>query len=666
MSLVGNLEDLSLGDILQIISLSQKSGVLALQSEEGSGRIVFRSGLVFAACVKGAPNDLRDLLVGRGLIDPAGFDAARARAADHGTSLEEALGIEADLPPDQIERFKRESAEASILDMFTWLAGDFSFDVRTDLEPDDPQLVLANGVNAQYLAMEGLRLRDERMRDVEPEVDPNAETNPGLAESDDIGLFGAEPLETDPPELVAQADLLDTRELEAAVLVDDPAAPAAPVAPVAAPPPPAEPVAATEEPPRAPEPTPVTEQPPAAVEADAQSGIPPEPTDATATSSGAPPPESAATLPPRREAATHRVARRAVEQTDPVPVESPAPAATAASAPNLKMPVVLIDPDVSVLEWVKAAIEADFARVHVFQQAEQGLARIRQYLIRGESPLVLISPETEIDPLSGIHGIGDFVKRLKTQAPKLIVLGLREDEDGAPCAMPARLNGVLRRPSRRELAERATADKNEIEVAAKVLSSALCEIVTQQWAGNRATVPSKQAESLRGLKEATGKLEEASSRGEVLPVVLDFAAESFARVAVLIVREEAVFAIAGRGIPALEVDPLDPSPPITLPACEAGWIRRVLDTGTSLVGPPRTEADVDLLARFGEERPPISYLGPIVSGDSVIALLYGDQGPSDRPIPDTSGLEVVLKHAGLALDRAALERALWEVDGETY
>ena len=29
MSLVGNLEDLSLGDILQIISLSQKSGVLA-------------------------------------------------------------------------------------------------------------------------------------------------------------------------------------------------------------------------------------------------------------------------------------------------------------------------------------------------------------------------------------------------------------------------------------------------------------------------------------------------------------------------------------------------------------------------------------------------------------------------------------------------------------
>ena len=60
MSLVGNLEDLSLGDILQIISLSQKSGVLALSGDNGTGRIVFRSGAVQAACLKGQPNDLRD------------------------------------------------------------------------------------------------------------------------------------------------------------------------------------------------------------------------------------------------------------------------------------------------------------------------------------------------------------------------------------------------------------------------------------------------------------------------------------------------------------------------------------------------------------------------------------------------------------------------------
>ena len=46
MSLVGSLEDLGLGDILQIVSLSRKSGLLLLRSEEGEGRIAFFEGLV--------------------------------------------------------------------------------------------------------------------------------------------------------------------------------------------------------------------------------------------------------------------------------------------------------------------------------------------------------------------------------------------------------------------------------------------------------------------------------------------------------------------------------------------------------------------------------------------------------------------------------------------
>lgn len=87
MSLVGNLEDLSLGDILQIISLSQKSGVLALEGDEGSGRIFFRAGLVQAAAVKGRPGDLRALLVGASLIEVPAFDAADARARQLGQPI---------------------------------------------------------------------------------------------------------------------------------------------------------------------------------------------------------------------------------------------------------------------------------------------------------------------------------------------------------------------------------------------------------------------------------------------------------------------------------------------------------------------------------------------------------------------------------------------------
>ncbi len=40
MSLVGNLQDLGLGEILQIVSLSRKSGILSLQNQSREGKVI--------------------------------------------------------------------------------------------------------------------------------------------------------------------------------------------------------------------------------------------------------------------------------------------------------------------------------------------------------------------------------------------------------------------------------------------------------------------------------------------------------------------------------------------------------------------------------------------------------------------------------------------------
>ena len=73
MSLVGSLEDLGLGDILQIISLSGKSGVLLLRSDRGEGRFIFRKGLIRGASFAGGPKDLRELGVVRVPRPDGGF-----------------------------------------------------------------------------------------------------------------------------------------------------------------------------------------------------------------------------------------------------------------------------------------------------------------------------------------------------------------------------------------------------------------------------------------------------------------------------------------------------------------------------------------------------------------------------------------------------------------
>ena len=55
MSLTGNLEDLPLLDILQIVSFSKKTGFLAIRTEEGLSAIVFREGFVVSAFTWDSP-----------------------------------------------------------------------------------------------------------------------------------------------------------------------------------------------------------------------------------------------------------------------------------------------------------------------------------------------------------------------------------------------------------------------------------------------------------------------------------------------------------------------------------------------------------------------------------------------------------------------------------
>jgi hypothetical protein len=622
MSLVGNLEDLSLGDIMQIISLSQKSGVLALEGASGAARIVFRNGMVHAASVKGAPTDLRGVLVERQLLDGALFDRLASNAADLGLPVEELIEREGHLTADRIQEVLKETIESLVLGMFAWPSGNFSFDVRSELEPEDPQLLLSAGINAQYLAMEGMRIADESRRDasgatakatevVVPPAAAGAEPSASAREAAEA-LFGSEALETEPVEAGEELVLEEAAVVE---LEDEADATAADVL-----------VASVVEK--------ADVGPASAVEAGTDEVVAPP----------APASEAVAAAPPEAADATETVGA-----TAGAPAAERLPSATS---------VVLIDPDVAVVEWVKAAIQPDFARVHVFQQSEPGLARIRQYLIRGERPVVLISTRTRIDSLSGIHGLADFVARLKTQARRLVVIGLHDAEDGKGPPASVDFDGVLSRPNRAQLRER---DEDQAALLARDFARSVHTIVA-----GRADAPKGargRATSLEDVRDTTTRLQEASSRGEILPVVLDFAATLFVRVAMLIVRGDQVFAVAGRGIPALDVsDPLDSPPPVSLPNPDSGWIQRVIESGKPLRAAPETEADRALLARFGGVEPSEAYLGPIESGGSTIALLYGDSGQGDVPMPDTSGLEVVLQHAGLALERAALERALWEAD----
>ena len=583
MSLVGSLEDLGLGDILQIIHLSRKSGVLLLRSEQGEGQILFRDGLIRGAFLKGGPTELRELLAARRVLAPGELEAAWEDGHSRGVPLGRVLCDRGLIEADTLDGLRRENIEAAVIRMFSWPSGEFSFEVR-EVEPDaSEELFVSPGLNPQFLALEGTRQIDELDR---------SEAADDAAEPVFDGEEAAAPSE---PDDGADGELLEAAELAEA----------------------AEDVAAAE----------------LAEAADAV--------------------EAVALAAPADTDVEPALAAELVDEAEELsgPWAGPRP------------PVVAIEGQLPVLEWIKASLGEIFPRVHIFQHSDLGITRIRQYLARSEVPIVLIASDAPADPLSGARDAAEMVRRLKGHAARMPVLLLAEEGASAPAAARARRgqrpDATVVRPTPTQLADpRAVAARSELGGA---LRDAIERVLR---ASRRGVQPARRSlpSAVARLREVSARIRDPASRGEVLAHVMAFASEHFARVAMFMVRDDRVVGMAQTGLPRAGGPGDDAFREVDLPRDEAGLFRRVLQLRAAVRGAPADEGDQRLAVLLGNAIPDELYVAPIESGGEVVALLYADNLPAGGPLGDTSAVEIVLHEAGLALDRAVLERALEEME----
>jgi CheY-like chemotaxis protein len=170
MSLVGNLEELGLGEILQIVSLSRKTGILSLNSRGRDGSVFFRQGQVVRAASSTYQQSLGEVLIQRGVIDLTVLRKSLAFQQEGG--FRERLGVilvkHFGVSQEIIEEVVREQIENVVFSLFAWADGTFNFDVQSTIETvdgtkmDPLQFMLDQGLNPQFLAMEGTRILDEK------------------------------------------------------------------------------------------------------------------------------------------------------------------------------------------------------------------------------------------------------------------------------------------------------------------------------------------------------------------------------------------------------------------------------------------------------------------------------------------------------------------------
>ena len=135
------------------------------------------------------------------------------------------------------------------------------------------------------------------------------------------------------------------------------------------------------------------------------------------------------------------------------------------------------------------------------------------------------------------------------------------------------------------------------------------------------------------------RLRDPATQGEVLTLVLDFAAEAFARVAMFMLRDEVAVGMAQRGLP-----PTGGPDDAALRAIELGpgalpeLFEEVLAQRSARRRGMRGELDRRFAIQLGAATPREAYAAPIESGGRVVALIYADNLPDEQPLPDTDGV----------------------------
>jgi len=640
LSLTGNLEDLPLLDIMQIVSFSKKTGYLAIDMEGGQGGIVFRDGLVVAAFTAGSPP-----------ADP------RSNS----------------LPPEKREPLVRSRIVFALEHLARLREGAFGFELSDevprklgsrDLTPE----TMAGGINPQDLLLDLAAGMDEGLAEsaaaveasfAAPEegvvdVDP-ADTSPIAARAKpDLGAAGQ--AEAEPAAPAAAADPTTTIDVSGVVKPETPAAPAPSteprrltgpdetIAPGASPPPLAPP-------PRPPAPAPAVPaaQPPEppAPAVPAAPPVPPAPE----------PPAEAASPPPPRPA--------------PTP-EGPAPAA--AAEPGARA-LLLVDDEPDVRGILRDHFAAAGYRIEEAGDPEAAAKLARRLRSEGV-PFVLV---TDLGmPSSGgasFYGGFEVVKRLWKMNLRPPILMMTESLNQS-LRLRARQMGIqafVFKPTLSKLNPRqfeadltAFAGKLASDVLPRLAEVASLRRMPPPRKGQRpadsgaAGPPAEDAvRPFEFLKRRLRDLRQPEDANEIAALVMKVAREFFERSILFVVKNDQARGLGGFGLAPREETLNLLARQITIPLLEPSIFRDVASSRRPFAGHlPTDRWSGHLMGRIGRFQSGGIALLPLQAHRETIALLFGDNPESGRAIAGLEALEVFVHQAGISLENVFLQRRL--------
>ena len=601
MSLLGRLEDLSLPDIVQIVFLSRRTGILEIIEGAGArSTILFNHGLIVSATSPRTP-DLLSFLRDQGLVDDSAAGILQ-RTAEAGIPPGVAI-LEMNLASREVlADLVQKRITATIAPLLDSRDGEFNFILsdalsHADLEYDPRSLFAGDGIPPQRVlgAPEGEKLKplrglEESMRAGRDLLRSSAATVPAPAP--------AAPPPSIPSTPEPEFDELDEDPFEIASPEPDAGEPLGDL-----------------------------------VESEKQVTTPVE-------------------LRPGREEPPHQISRTPEGLFD----DEFEVVETAGPTLKTQRHVVLFESSPLLRVAARRAFEQAHMTIDQFGSVDDATEAVERALDE-QRPFVTILEL--LDPDSETSAVMQIISRIRVDSELLpiVVMDREANLQRRARLLASGADHYITRPSEAHL-QPALADE-QLAIFADELVRFAESRFEEIGANPGAPAEWKEAgvhqerdrDSTEALKHLINELSNPNDLDGMVGILLRMASQYLDRSAVLVGRDRHFVGLGGMGedgtderVRGVRISYADPSVIGDVAASANSHIGRIA----------RTSANEALLRSMGSSMPTSVAVIPIRNRDKVVGILYGDNGIAREPFEDLAGLELFLEQAGFALENAVI------------
>jgi hypothetical protein len=167
------------------------------------------------------------------------------------------------------------------------------------------------------------------------------------------------------------------------------------------------------------------------------------------------------------------------------------------------------------------------------------------------------------------------------------------------------------------------------------------------------------------LKSMFDELRFPTATAEVTLLILRYASEVVNRAVLFMVKKDEVRGLGQFGIELRGKSPDQVVRNIRVPLNKPSVFLTAIETRRSYLGRLETnECNTYLATELGGAVPDTVLAIPLIVDGKVALIVYGDNLPEDKPLRGTDVLEIFMNQAGMALEKALLEKRLAELQKE--